>query len=61
MNRIIVQVLLFEHDLVRKTVYTPDQVGGWLFRDHALAVSFGGERCFSLGMPLALNHGSDIL
>jgi hypothetical protein len=28
---------LFEHDLFRKPVPTPDQVRGRLFRDHALA------------------------
>src|SRR5689334_18238429 len=29
---------LFEHDLFRKPLHTPDQVRGRHFRDHALAV-----------------------
>jgi hypothetical protein len=32
---------LFEHDLFQKPVPTPDQVGGRLFRDHALDKYFG--------------------
>jgi hypothetical protein len=31
---------VFEHDLFRKPVSTPDQVGGRLFRDHALKLIF---------------------
>jgi len=35
--------LLFEHDLFRKLVLTPDQVRGRLFRDHALMRVVGGR------------------
>jgi tripartite-type tricarboxylate transporter receptor subunit TctC len=30
---------LFEHDLFRKPLHTPDQVRGRLFRDHALGIA----------------------
>src|SRR6516164_1075994 len=36
-------VLLFEHDLFRKPVLTPDQVRGRLFRGHALMRVVGGR------------------
>src|SRR5262245_37786189 len=35
---VLLLAFLFEHDLFRKPLHTPDQVRGRLFRDHALGI-----------------------